>query len=92
MMTIIDETYWGRIDRYEVVDRWPAGCVVWNIGRQNFRHEGYLPLAYVSADYKVDMSMLKAYYVGYEALCLKVLKAAGCGTVDYERFKTIRDE
>lgn len=92
MMTIIDETYWGRIDRYEVVDRWPAGCVVWNIGRQNFRHEGYLPLAYVSADYRVDMSRLKAYHVGDEALCLKVLKAAGCGTVDYERFKTIRDE
>ena len=91
-MTIIDETYWGRIDRYEVVDRWPAGCVVWNIGRQNFRHEGYLPLAYVSADYRVDMSRLKAYHVGDEALCLKVLKAAGCGTVDYERFKTIRDE
>lgn len=92
MMTIIDETYWGRIDRYEVVDTWPAGCIIWNIGRENFRHEGYLPLAYVSADYQVDMSSLKAYHVGDEALCLKVLAAAGRGTVDYERFKTIRDE
>ena len=92
MKTIIDETHWGRIDRYEVVDTWPAGCVVWNIGRENFRHEGYLPLAYVSADYQVDMSRLKAYHVGDEALCLKVLAAAVRGTVDYERFKTIRDE
>ena len=92
MMTIINESYWGRIDRYKVVDTWPAGCVVWNIGRENFRHEGYLPLAYVSADYQVDMSRLKAYHVGDEALCLKVLAAAGCGTVDYERFKQIRDE
>lgn len=92
MKTIIDEKYWGRIGRYEVVDEWPAGCVVWNIGRGNFRHEGYLPLAYVSADYQVDMSRLKAYHVGDEALCLKVLAAAGRGTVDYERFKTIRDE
>lgn len=91
MMTIIDKTNLGRIDRYEVVDEWPAGCVVWNIGRQNFRHEGYLPLAYVT-DYHVDMSRLKAYYVGDEALCLKVLEAAGCGNVDYERFKQIRDE
>lgn len=91
MKTIIDETHWGRIDRYEVVDEWPAGCVVWNIGRQNFRHEGYLPLAYVTG-YQVDMSRLKAYHVGDEALCLKVLAAAGRGTVDYERFKTIRDE
>ena len=90
-MTIIDEKYWGRIDRYEVVDKWPAGCVVWNIGRQRFRHEGYLPLAYVTG-YQVDMSRLKAYHVGDEALCLKVLKAAGWGTVDYERFKQIRDE
>lgn len=92
MKTIIDETHWSRIDRYEVVDEWPAGCVVWNIGRQNFRHEGYLPLAYVSADYQVGMSRLKAYHVGDEALCLKVLAAAGRGTVDYERFKQIRDE
>lgn len=91
MKTIIDETHWGRIDRYEVVDKWPAGCVVWNIGRQNFRHEGYLPLVYVT-DYQVDMSRLKAYHVGDEELCLKVLAAAGCGQVDYERFKQIRDE
>lgn len=84
MKTIIDKTNY----RYEVVDEWPA----WNIGRQNFRHEGYLPLAYVSADYRVDMSRLKAYHVGDEALCLKVLAAAGRRTVDYERFKTIRDE
>ena len=60
-------------------------------GRENFRHEGYLPLAYVSADCSVDMSRLKAYHVGDEALCLKVLEAAG-RTVDYERFKQIRDE
>ena len=92
MKTIIDETYWGRIDRYEVVDAWPAGCLVWNIGRGNFRHEGYLPLVYVAADYQVDMSRLKAYHVGNEELCLKVLAAAGYGDVDYERFKQIRDE
>ena len=92
MKTIIDKTNLGRIDRFEVVDAWPAGCVVWNIGRENFRHEGYLPLAYVSADYRVDMSRLQAYHVGDEALCLKVLAAAGRGTVDYERFKQIRDE
>ena len=92
MMTIIDVSYWGRIDRFEVVDAWPAGCVVWNIGRENFRHEGYLPLAYVFANHSVDMSRLKAYHVGDEALCLKVLAAAGRGTVDYERFKQIRDE
>lgn len=34
----------------------------------------------------------KMYGTDNEALCLKVLKAAGCGTVDYERFKQIRDE
>lgn len=92
MKTIKNESRCGRITASEVVDTWPAGCVVWNIGRENFRHEGYLPLAYVSADYQVDMSRLKAYHVGDEALCLKVLAAAGRGTVDYERFKTIRDE
>ena len=81
---------WGRVDRFEVVDEWPIGYVVWNIGREYFPHEGYLPLCSVDADHIVDLATLKALNVGDEALCQKVLKSYDM--VDYERFKQIRDE
>lgn len=90
MNYIEDKNYWGRVDRFEVVDEWPVGYVVWNIGRANFQHEGYLPLCRVNADYMVDLATLKALNVGDEDLCQKVLKSYDM--VDYERFKQIRDE
>lgn len=89
-MIIEDKNYWGRVDRFEVVDEWPNGYVVWNIGRNNFPHVGYLPLCRTKADYMVDLSSLKALKVGSEELCLKVMKSYEM--VDYERFKQIRDE
>lgn len=89
-MIIEDKTDWGRVDRFAVVDEWPQGYVVWHIGRANFRHEGYLPLCTELFGHRVDLSSLKALYVGDEDLCMKVLK--DYGTVDYERFKQIRDE
>lgn len=92
MNYIEDKTYWGRVDRFEVVDEWPEGYVVWNIGRSNFPHEGYLPLCRVNADHIVDLDTLKALNVGDEDVCLKVLKDAGFNNVDYERYKQIRDE
>lgn len=50
---------------YEVVDRWPReGYEVWNIGRHNFEHEGYIPLAQVNANYTINPITLKALHVG----------------------------
>jgi hypothetical protein len=87
MAKIID----GR-DVFEVVNEWPfGGYVVWNIGRHNFKHEGYLPLAQVDG-YHVRPWTLKALYVGDEALCLRVLKEAGYHTVDESRFNQMRNE
>lgn len=34
-----------RADRFEVVETFPAGYVVWNIGRHNFPFPGFIPLA-----------------------------------------------
>ncbi len=91
MNYIEDKNPWGRVDRFEVVDEWPIGYVVWNIGREYFPYKGYLPLCRVDADYMVDLATLKALNVCDEDVCLKVLKDAGLNTVDYERYKQIRD-
>lgn len=44
MEKIINKTWWGRVDEYEVVDTFPRGYEVWPIGRENFPYEGYIPL------------------------------------------------
>ena len=32
---------------FEIVESFPEGAFVWNIGRQNFKHECYLPLTFL---------------------------------------------
>lgn len=89
---IIDVGLYGRpTHEFDVVDEWPVGgYVVWNIGRRNFPHPGYLPLAQVKADYHIVPETLKALYVGDESLCLEVLHYAGYHTVSREKFNEIK--
>ena len=90
---IIDVKY-NRTDEFDVVDEWPeGGYVVWNIGRHNFLHPGYIPLAQVTADYHIVPETLKALYVGDESLCLRVLRAAGIGPrEEKKRYESIKAE
>ena len=92
METIVDKTYFGRVDTYEVVDRWPCGgYVVWNIGRSNFRHPGFIPLAKEGPDkYHVQSDSLKALRINDENLCLLVLREASIHGVNEERFNEIK--
>lgn len=78
---------------FEIVNEWPrGGYVVWNIGRHNFEHEGYIPLAQVNADYTINPVTLKALYVGNEDLCLAVLREAGHHGVDEAKFNKMKAE
>lgn len=92
MATKIIDRYFDREDVYEVVNEWPrGGYFVWNIGRSNFPHPGYIPLCREgSLPYHVDMKNLKALYVGDEALCLEVLKEAGYHGCDEDKFYEIK--
>lgn len=77
---------------FEIVTEWPkGGYVVWNIGRHNFEHEGYIPLAQVNANYTVNPITLKALYVGDEDLCLAVLHEAGLHGVDEAKFRKMKN-
>jgi hypothetical protein len=91
MEKIIDKGYW-RIDEYEIVTEWPwGGYVVWAIGRGNFPHPGYLPLAQPAQDeYHIRIDTLKALYVGDEALCLAALDEAVEHGCDESGFKKLQ--
>ena len=89
---MIEDTNYGRTDRFEERTEWPQGMTVWNIGRHNFKHEGWLPLCYADANYHVDLNRLVALYVGDEELCLEVLRVAGRTTVNEEVFNQIKQK
>ena len=81
-----------RTDEFDVVYEFPDSYVVWNIGRHNFLHPGYIPLARVDATYHVDLGSLKALYVGDENLCLAILHEAGLHGVDKDKFLKMKEE
>lgn len=80
-----------RTDEFDVVYEFPETYVVWNIGRHNFQHPGYIPLARVDANHLVDLGSLKALYVGDENLCLAILREAGRHGVNKDKFLKIKE-
>lgn len=76
MEMIIDKTPFGRTDVFEVVDDFTKGYQVWNIGRQNFNHDCFIPLCIADSECRVDMHSLKALRVESEELALHILKQA----------------
>ena len=83
-MEFVDKCY-ERVDRFEVVDEFPLGYIVWNIGRANFPHEEYIPLVKPDPNHKhwVLMKDMKALKCSSEEEALYILKRASRG--DYER-------
>lgn len=73
---------WYRTDVFEIVDTFPAGYVVWAIGRDNFPHEGYIPLAKSTGKFTVSTDGLKALKMESEEIALHVLKMAIQGPED----------
>jgi hypothetical protein len=71
----------GRVDVFEIVDEWPAGYYVWNIGREHFPFAGWLPLAKdghnaESFQRNIDRDHLKAIKVQSEAAALACMDYA----------------
>ena len=85
-MNIIDEKY-GRRDVFEVAEEYPAGYIVWPIGRHNFQHPGFLPLAKtVDGGFNIDRNSLKAIKVD-EDIADTILEEAIRRGVDEKKFK-----
>ena len=68
---------WYREDEYEIVDEWPAGYFIWNIGRENFMFPEYIPLAKKgNQPNHIDPTSLKAFKAPSEEIALKCMRAA----------------
>lgn len=78
-----------REDRFQVVEQFPTNYVIWNIGRENFPFEGYIPLAKMKDEIHVDMESLKALKVKDEKTALMLLRQAGRGEVDFDKFNEL---
>ena len=72
----------GRKDTFEIVDDFPKGYVVWNIGRDNVPFPCYIPLAKRKrGSYDVDVSTLKTVRCSDEETALRIMKEACRHTV-----------
>lgn len=80
MAQIVDNKF-GRTDVFQIVDKFPEGYIIWNIGRHNFEHECYIPLAQRVSNnkkeleyYHIKTDSLKALKVESEELALFLMK------------------
>ena len=82
---------YGR--EFEIVESFPEGAFVWCIGRQNFKHECYLPLAFLDTSYDepyfVDLERLKAIKVESEEIAIYIADVAHYKTIDKKEFEEI---
>lgn len=73
-------------DNFKLVETFPNGAIVWNIGRHNFPFPGYIPVAYPIGDYRINRSRLMAVKCKDEKTADIILKRAGKGTINKETF------
>ena len=80
---------------FEIIESFPEGAFVWNIGRENFKHECYIPLAFLDTSYDepyhVDVKRLKAIKVKSEKIALNIIEMAGEATVGKKEFEDVID-
>jgi hypothetical protein len=93
MKTIIDKK-WYRTDTFEIVEEFPTNYIVWNIGRHNFQHKGYIPLAEIDSSfddlYHIKTETLKTLFVG-EELSDFIIESAGRNDINKKKFETIKN-
>lgn len=88
MSTLVKEDY-NRKDVFEIVDEFPCGYIIWNIGRFNFPFKGYIPLAKpTNIPFHIDLHSLKAIKVD-DDLADSILKEAEHREIGKEEFKHI---
>lgn len=94
---IIDETL-DRVDIFDIVRNFPEGYIVWNIGRHNFQHPRYIPLAKPDPNHEFHVlpDELKALEVPSEEEALYILKRAitgdyGAKYIDRNKFIELRN-
>ena len=80
--------YMNRTDVYEIVDEFPSGYIVWNIGG-NFDHDGFVPLAKDMGNYHVSLEGLKALRVESKELGEYIKDVAQYRTVTQWKYEKV---
>lgn len=88
-MKTLTRTSWYRNDIFEIVDVFPAGYVLWNIGRDNFPFPCYIPLARPNGKYTIDLTTLKTIKVSDEKMALHLMNISHRYTIDKNKFYEI---
>lgn len=71
---------------FKIVEIFPAGAIVWNIGRHNFPFEGYIPVAYPLGNYRIDLTRLMAVKCKDDHIANMILKEAGKRAINCNTF------
>lgn len=88
MQKTFTDVNFGRKGTFTVTDTFPEGYVVWPIGRRNFPHPGFVPLARTTeVPFQVSLKGLMALRCRNETEALHILKKAITG--DYVRNKNV---
>ena len=83
---LIHTSRWGDTDKFTVVDEFPVGAIVWNIGRHNFPFPGFIPVAWPLDDCHIDRARLMAVKCKDNETADAILKEAGRRGVIAKRF------
>ena len=94
IMTTLTSKTTHNTHTFEIVETFPYGYEVWNIGRKNFDFECYLPLAKPEPTKDafqkcIDAETLKAIKVTDEETALKILNISSYEVVDKRRFEEL---
>ena len=94
---LIHTAWFGRTDKFTIVDEFPQGAIVWPIGRENFPFAGYIPVVYPKYDPEypwmqaIDASRKMALKCKSDEIALKALKAATTHGCNKETFESINN-
>jgi hypothetical protein len=89
MEKIVIESWKCPRKEFEVVDEFPYGYEVWNIGRDEFKkagYDGFVPLCQCDSNRHVYMDSIKAINVGSEELAEKINHEAGLHGMNKDKF------
>lgn len=89
MESYFEDTEFGRTRRFEITNSFPTGYQVWNIGREHFKHECYIPVCLADENFHVDIYSLKAVRLESEEMALFILDKAARSEVNSENIADI---
>ena len=78
--------------KFEIVDELPQGYQIWNIGREHFNFEGFIPLCRVVGNFSINPDTLKALKVKSEAMALRLMDISIKKNTPYKKLKVLLEQ